>query len=109
MPACGHRTAGNARARALYRERLMSLANCEQNLADFRFTFWEGNALRLSGDFGLVTQVRLDYLRVAQNLSWHPANCKAKLWQADFFDQGASKILLIKHVFRRSIECLACP
>jgi hypothetical protein len=35
--------------------------------------------LRLSGDFGLVTKVRLDYLGVAQNLYWHPANCKAKL------------------------------
>jgi prenyltransferase beta subunit len=38
----------------------MSLANREQNLADFCFTFWEGNALRLSGDFGFVTQVRLN-------------------------------------------------
>ena len=74
-----HSTTRNARARALHGERLMSLANCEQNLVDFCFTFWEGNALRLSGDFGLVTQVRLNYLGVAQNLYWHPANCKAKL------------------------------
>jgi len=69
----------------------MCLVNREQNLADFRFTFWEGNALRLSGDFGLVTQVRLDYLRVAQNLSWHPANCKAKLHYADFIPADLEK------------------
>jgi hypothetical protein len=63
------------------------LANREQNLADFRFTFWEGNALRLSGDLGFVTQVRLDGFRIFQDLYRHLANCKAKLWQADFFDQ----------------------